>query len=329
MKRIFSILLCLTLISTLVACGSSDTKSTDNTVKKDNDKISIVTTIFPEYDWTKEILGDNSEHVDLTMLLDSGVDLHSYQPTAEDIMKIATCDLFIYVGGESDNWVKDALKEATNKEMKVINLLDALGDSVKEEEIVEGMESEEEEEDEEEIEYDEHVWLSLKNAKTLVRIIADTIGEIDTENASLYSDNADAYIEKLSALDEQYQAAVDAGTKDTILFGDRFPFRYLANDYDLNYYAAFAGCSAETEASFETVVFLSEKVDELELHSVLTIEGTDHKLAETIIKNTSTKDQTILAMDSMQGTTSEDVENGADYLSIMEKNLEVLSEALE
>ena len=277
----------------------------------------------------REILGDKADHAEVTMLLDNGVDLHSYQPTADDIIKISDCDLFIYVGGESDGWVEDALKEATNKEMQVINLLDVLGEQVKEEEVVEGMEAEEEEsEDEDEPEYDEHVWLSLKNAETLCNAITDALEEIDPANKDAYATNAASYLEKLAALDGEYQTVVDNAARKTVLFGDRFPFRYLVDDYGLSYYAAFAGCSAETEASFETISFLAGKVDELRLPCVLTIEGAQHKIAETIVQNTAEKNQSILTLDSMQSTTSTDVANGTTYLSVMESNLDVLKQAL-
>ena len=273
------------------------------------------------------------------MLLDNGVDLHSYQPTADDIVKISDCDLFIYVGGESDGWVEDALKNATNKDMKVVNLLEVLGDKVKNEEVVEGMQEEEHEhedgeeheegeEHEHEEEADEHVWLSLKNAEVLVGTISNALQEVNPGNKDAYAANADAYVKKLSALDAEYQTAVDNAARKTVLFGDRFPFRYLVDDYGLNYYAAFVGCSAETEASFETISFLAKKVDELKLPCVLTIEGKNHKIAETIVKNTAPKSQKILTMDSMQSTTSKDVASGTTYLSVMEKNLAVLKEAL-
>lgn len=327
MKKIISLLFVLAMAAGLLAgCGQqNDTNKTD--------KLSIVTTIFPEYDWVKEILGDKADHAEVTMLLDNGVDLHSYQPTADDIVKVSDCDLFIYVGGESDGWVDDALKNATNKDMKVINLLEVLGNSVKEEETVEGMKEEDHDhedadEHEEEVEYDEHVWLSLKNAKTLVHAISKSLQELDPDNKDTYSANSAAYVEKLSALDADYQTAVDSASYKTVLFGDRFPFRYMVDDYDLSYYAAFVGCSAETEASFETISFLAKKVDELKLPCVLTIEGTQHKIAETIVENTIEKNQKVLTMDSMQSTTSKDAANGTTYLSIMEKNLSVLKQAL-
>lgn len=327
MKKITVLLLALfMLVGALAGCGKqNDTNQTD--------KLSIVTTIFPEYDWVREILGDKADNAEITMLLDNGVDLHSYQPTADDIVKISDCDLFIYVGGESDEWVEDALRNAANRNMKVINLLEVLGDSVKTEEIVEGMQEEEHEhedaeEHEHEEEADEHVWLSLKNAKMLVRVISKALQELDPDNKDIYAANADAYVKKLSALDAEYQAAVDAASNKTILFGDRFPFRYLVDDYGLRYYAAFVGCSAETEAGFETISFLAKRVDEWKLPCVLTIEGAQHKIAETVVRNTTAKNQRVLTMDSMQSTTTQDVKNGTTYLSVMEKNLSVLKEAL-
>ena len=318
--------------------------------KTDNSKLKIVTTIFPEYDWTREILGDKAASTQLTLLVGNGVDLHSYQPSIQDIAKISTADIFIYVGGESDGWVKDALKNATNKNMKVINLLEVLGDKVKAEEIKEGMQAEEEEhedhdhdaedhdheaeghhhhhDDDDEVEYDEHVWLSVRNAKILCAEITDVLCEKDAANAAAYKANNDAYAAKLDALDKAYTAAVASASKKTILFADRFPFRYLTDDYGLDYYAAFVGCSAETEASFETVVFLSKKVDELDLNSVLKIESGDGKIAKTIVQNTKKKTAKVLTMDSIQSTTLKQAAAGTTYLKIMEDNLKVLKEAL-
>ena len=360
LKRIISILLIALITFAMTACGSSadgptttffagklggsDDETNDNASSGDGN-LSIVTTIFPEYDWVREITGNGENSVDrtaadkadITFLLDNGVDIHNYQPTAADIVKISTCDVFIYVGGESDFWVDDALKEAINKDMVVIDLLEVLGDTVKEEEVVEGMEAEEEEhgaedsegnEDEEDPEYDEHVWLSLKNAETLCSEIAEGIKKADPENAEAYSSNLEAYLLKLSELDEEYQKVRDDAKYDTVLFGDRFPFRYMIDDYNMNYYAAFVGCSAETEASFETIIFLSGKVDELGLPAILTIEGSDGKIAETIKENTKDKNQEILSINSLQSIVSADVEAGTTYLGVMKDNLEVLKQAL-
>ena len=345
----------------LVGCGSLEKKEV---ASKENGKYSIVCTTFPQYDWVREILGDHKDTFEVSLLLDNGVDLHSYQPTAGDITKIATADLFIYVGGESDGWVEDALKEATNKNMKVINMLEMLGDGAKEEELVEGMQAEEEhghdhegeehheeeyhedeehpegekhhhdetthdESEEERPEYDEHIWLSVQNAMALTESIAKAIEEMDLSHEEVYKSNAESYLSKLKELDKQYQEAVEAGHQKTILFGDRFPFRYLVEDYNLDYYAAFLGCSAETEASFETITFLANKVDELGLSSILVLENSNEKIAQTIKQNTKDKDQEILVMDSLQSITEEKMRGNVTYYSIMEKNLEVLKKALQ
>ena len=504
MKKYISILLAAVMaVGCLAGCGQKNSnEQADNT---DDGKLKVVTTIFPEYDWVKEIAGDEISNIDLTMLLDNGVDLHSYQPTSEDILKISDCDLFVYVGGESDSWVDDALKNATNKDMQVINLLDVLKDSIKTEESMPGMQAEEghnhgyahfEDSDvqdrtlsdwdgdwqsvypylqdgvldevmekkaesgektaeeykeyyengyktdvsqitidaenntmcfvkngvaskatyeykgyqiydyesgsrgvryffeatsgdadapkyvqfsdhgiapgkaehfhiyagndgfdalseemenwptyypadmsgkeiaedmleHEEKEYDEHVWLSLKNAQTLCKAIAEALETADPEHKDVYAANVDSYLEKLSSLDGQYQDAVANGSQKTLLFGDRFPFRYMVDDYGLKYYAAFACCSAESEASFETISFLAKKVDELGLKNIMTIENSDQKIAKTIRDNTKDKNQEILSLDSMQSTTSEDVKNGTTYLSVMESNLDVLKKAMQ
>ena len=332
MKRKLSILLVvLLLMSCFTACGSDVPATTSES------DFSVVTTIFPEYDWTRNIIGDTD--ADLTMLINSGVDLHSFQPSADDIVKISNCDVFIYTGGESDEWVEDALKEAVNKDMVVVNLMDALGDRAAEEEAVEGMQAEDEHEhegeeadeheDEEGPEYDEHIWLSLKNATILCKAIEEALAKANPENSEAYAANLEAYIAQLNDLDAKYQKAVDAAKVKTLLFGDRFPFRYLVDDYGLKYYAAFLGCSAESEASFETIAFLAGKVDELGLKTVMTLEGTDHSIADTIIQTSKKQSAKIQSMDSMQSITAEDVDGGASYLAIMEKNLEVLKETLK
>ena len=332
MKKPIALMLSLMLLVSCAAGGAC---------LAEEKELSIVVTIFPICDWVREIVKDN-EHIRVTLLLDNGVDLHSYQPTARDIMTISTADLFIYVGGESDEWVEDVLGSAMNPGLVSINLVEAMGEDIKAEEIVEGMEHEHEhdhghdgDEDEDhdhdhehEEEADEHVWLSLRSAQKLTAVIAQKLAEMDPANAESYAQNAAAYLEKLADLDARYAEAVSGAAYRTILFGDRFPFRYLADDYGLSYYAAFSGCSAESEASFATVVFLAQKVDELGLPAVLTIEHPRTRIAETVVQNTASKDQKILALDSMQGTTAADIQSGVTYLSVMEANLEVLKDAL-
>lgn len=494
--------------------GCSSSSMTEATTQAENtansEPFSIVCTIFPEYDWVKEILGDHDDNVELTYLLDNGVDLHSFQPTADDIIKISTCDLFVYVGGESDQWVEDALAEATNKDMKVINLMDVLGDSAKVEELKEGMQEDEhdhehktdfedsevkdrdlsewngswqstypllldgsldevwehkaEEDDtmtaedyktkytaayetdvvtininapeieyvtaddsikaeydysgfyirtkddgskqvrykfekksgddsaakyivfsdhniepsepehfhlysgddgfdtlveegihfptyypaelsaedivdemtgghehnheEGEEEYDEHVWLSLKNAKILCAEIEKNIAAIDPANADDYKANLDSYVAKLSELDNSFQTLVDASSVKTLVFGDRFPFRYFVDDYGLDYYAAFIGCSAETEVSFETIVFLADKVTELDCKTIFTLENSSNDIANTII-STSGKNVEIAELNSLQSVSNDDIEGGASYISLMQQNYDVLAGVLK
>lgn len=341
--------------------AESENTIEQNSIEKGNsNKISIVCTTFPQYDWVKNILGEEAERFNVTLLLDNGVDMHSYQPTVKDIATAGSSDLFIYVGGESDTWVEDALKEAKNKDLKAINLMETLDNFVKEEEVVEGMQEErkslghsheksskekqeqtqkeshensqeingQKEAADEEPEYDEHIWLSIRNAEIMVKNIEKAIEQLDSDNAKVYQTNAENYIKKLDTLDKQYANTIQNAKYKAILFGDRFPFRYMADDYDLKYYAAFAGCSAETMAGFETVTFLAKKADELRLPVILTIENSDGRIAEAVKSNTTKKNQKILAMNSLQSVTKEQIADGITYLQVMQENLSVLSEAL-
>ena len=340
-KSAFGVAAVLFMLVEINSSLFAKTKKADK--KSKSSKVSIVTTIFPEYDWVRQLLGDKSENTELTLLLGNGVDLHSYQPSIQDVAKISTADIFIFVGGESDGWVKDALKNAKNKEMIVLNLMEILGDKVKEEEIVEGMECEEEEDhdhdhedaeehhhhhNDEEAEYDEHVWLSLKNAKVICEVITEALCQKDSKNAATYQNNLSEYIAQLDELDWVYSSVINNASKDTLIFGDRFPFRYLVDDYNLNYYAAFVGCSAETEASFKTVIFLANKMDEFDSNYIFKIESGDDKLAKTIIQNSGKKNAQVLILNSMQSVTSKQAED-TSYIKIMSENLQTLQKGLE
>lgn len=403
-KALFmSAILLLGTFSMLLLTGcSSDTGY-------DDDRISIVCTTFPQYDWLSQIIGDNSDKFRLTLLINGGVDLHSYQPSAKDMTKISSADVFVYVGGESDAWVLDAVRETKNKDMIKVNMMELISDRTKEEEVIEGMQesrfqfrhththshstddhtdehsddhttddhaddhsddhttddrsddhADEHSDDhtaddhadeytagdhsednyaddhsleaghshtDEDIEYDEHIWLSLKNAAVLTQYLADIVKDLDKDNSQLYQDNADAYINKLAGLDSDYENVCENSRLKTVIFGDRFPFRYLVDDYGIDYYAAFAGCSAETEASFKTVTFLSGKIDEIGTGSILVIDGSDKRIANTIKGNTSQKNQQILTMDSMQSAGTDDADY--TYLNVMSNNLVVLKQALQ
>ncbi len=350
-KKIFALVAAATLMAAaLTGCGEKKDNSVNEVVSEEStpvadtveenveepvtedEKKSIVTTIFPEYDWVREIIKGHEDRFDVTLLLDSGADLHSYQPTVEDITKVSNADMFVYVGGESDEWVEDALADAVNKDQVSVNLMEVLKDTVKEEEVVEGMQGEEEEEgeegeeEEEGPEYDEHVWLSVRCAKTLVNDLAEKISAVDEENKADYEKNAADYVAVLDEVDAEYAKTLE--NTQTILFGDRFPFRYMVDDYGIKYYAAFVGCSAETEASFETITFLANKVDELGLKAVFTIESSDGSIAKTIIENSKGKDAKVFVLDSMQSVTAKDVSDGETYIGVVKSNLEVLKEAL-
>lgn len=281
--------------------------------------ISIVTTIFPVYDWVKNIAGTEA---DVVYFDENGIDLHSFEPTADNIITLSSADLFICIGGESDKWVDNAVKSAENENLRVLKLMEVTG--VLEEETVEGMETDDHEEADA-AEYDEHVWLSLKKAQTAVDSIAGTLCEIDPENAANYRKNAADYISKLESLDSEYKSAIASAKGNTLLFADRFPFRYLTEDYAIEYYAAFPGCSAESEASFETIAFLIEKTKELGLDNIIVLEGSDRKIASTVAAETGAE---IVMLDSCQSVTKKDVADGKTYISVMEENLKVITEAL-
>ncbi len=316
MKKTAIILLAMALLFTS-ACGALPTSSILG------HRLSVAVTIFPEYDWVQNILGDRADSVDVTLLQASGVDMHSFQPSAADIVAVASCDLFVYVGGEADAWAEDALAEAVNENMIAVSLLDILGSDAVTEELTEGMTGEADAEPE----TDEHVWLSLRNAKTYCAVLAGALAAVDPAHGDEYRQNAAAYIAELVDLDAEYAALCEDAENSTLLFADRFPFRYLCEDYGLAYYAAFPGCSAETEASFETVAFLAGKLTELDLPAVLIIDGSDGRIAETILENTE-GNREILTLDSMQSVTASDAETGTTYLGIMQENLAVLDAAL-
>lgn len=322
-RKILSVLLGLTLTAVFTAGCTSAPESLP-----DSGKISVVCTIFPQYDWAENIIGD-TENAELTLLCDNGADFHSYQPGTDDIVTISTCDILIYVGGEADSWIEDALEGAVNPDMIPLCLTDIMGGSLKTEECEAILGEHDHEHDHAEGEsFDEHVWLSLKNAMLFSNAISSALCTLDAEHAAEYQTNAEAYFSLLSDMDADFQAEVDSSQRKTLLFADRYPFRYLTEDYGLTSYAAFPGCSSETDASFETIVELAKAADEHQLPAVLTIDGSNSSIADAVISNTAEKDQKILTLNSMQSVRREDMDSGVTYLSIMEENLAVLREAL-
>lgn len=326
-KKIFAALLGLTLAVTSAGCAGK----TGNGGKG----IKVVCATAPLYDWARQIT-QGTDSTELSLIIGNGTDLHSFQPSAADIVSIKNADVFVYVGGESDGWIRDALKETANKNQKVVCLMDVLKDSIVEEEVVEGMQGEDEHDhdhddhdehdhghEEEGPEYDEHIWMSLRLASKSCKAIEEALAAAVEKDAAKFKANLDAYTAKLSELDKQYEDMVKDARLDTMVVCDRYPFRYLAEDYKLKYSAAFVGCSAETEASFETVKFLADKIKALDCKTVLTIEKSDGKIAKTVIETSGKSDVKIEVLDSMQSCGKD-----LDYFAVMTGNLEKLKAAL-
>lgn len=365
----FSKLLALSLV--LVMCASCFYGCSSNRdEEKSSKKIKVVATIFPVYDFLREIGGDK---IDLTMLMTPGAETHSYEPTPKDMKTVSNADLFAYVGGDSDEWVEKILDGNKNDKMKVITLMDCVKTVA--EEHVEGMEEEhdhdhdedadskkdsdtdkhdehedkdkkdehadehkddhdheDEDKDEhdhdhdsDEPEQDEHVWTSPQNAIQIVKKLTAELSKVDPDNADYYKKNSENYIKKLKGLDKKFEDVVKNGKRKEIIFGDRFPFRYFVDRYGLKYYAAFPGCSTDTEASASTVAFLTNKVKEDQIPVIFHIELSNNKIAESIAEATGAK---ILQLNAVHNVTKEDFEKGETYLSLMEKNLKPLEEAL-
>lgn len=333
MKKIISIFSALVLgTGVLTGCGSE--QALDNG-EKGTDKIRVVCTTFPQYDWVMNLLGEASGQVDVTLLVKNNADIHNYQPSAQDMISMKEADLFIYVGGESEAWVLDMMKSDGDMEEKALSLSDIL----LAEDMLECADHEHEDayghtdeahaqEEGHDHEYDEHVWLSLDNAEVLCQYISDSLCALVPESSAEIQDSTAAYISELQALDGEYQSAVQASAHKPLVFGDRFPFCYLAADYELEYYAAYTGCNAEVEVGFDTIIALAEKVDELESRYIMVIDGSDRSIAKTILQSAKSDEVEILEMDSMQSVSWEDVQSGTSYLDIMRANLEVLKKAL-
>lgn len=317
-KKLVAVVLLITNVAMFFSgCGT----------RKDDDGIlNILCTVFPVYDWVREIT-KGADNIEVELLVDSGVDMHSYQPAAADIVKIASCDLFIYVGGASESWVEDVLKSTSAVDRSVLRLMDCLTDDMK---ICTDKHNHSESHLHENTDkYDEHVWLSLINASVFCSDIYRKIVEIDPMSREQCLINKMDYTDALKELHFYYSDMFDKLPNETLVFGGRFPFAYLLDDFDIKHYAAFEGCSAESEASFETVVFLAGAIDDLGVSSVMTVKGDSDSIAKTIIQNTKTKNQQIIALDSMQSVTRKDIDGGATYFTIMQDNLDAIKVALD
>ena len=307
-KLAFLLMLCFGWSFFLNGCGG--------TLPKTDDRLQVVCTIFPEYDWARQ-LTQGVDNVDLTLLVKNGTDLHSYQPSVRDIAMIARADVFCYVGGVSDTWVNDVLDTTENRTAQLVSMAEAADDH----------HDDESDSHEEPPELDEHVWLSLRRAALACTAMKEALCKADPAHEDIYNQNCTDYLQKLQELDSDFTEMTSQAARDTIVVADRFPFRYLAEDYGLTYYAAFPGCSAETEAGFETIVFLSEKVESLHLPCVLVTEGSNSSLAKTILENAGS-DGKILTLQSLQAVSQKEIDTGVTYLSKMQENYDVLKQAL-
>lgn len=316
MKKFTGVLLAVLLVFSFSACNVSPSGGSS---QENTDKLRIVTTIFPQYDFARQITGGKAE---LTMLLQPGVESHGYEPSPKDIIKIQQSDLFIYVGGESDKWVYEVLSSLDTENMCIIKLMDCV--NTLEEEHVEGME-EGHEEEADGYEYDEHVWTSPGNAIKIAEKISEAVCEADKDNASYYKENTESYLKKLKELDNSFTQAIKEAKRHVMVFGDRFPFRYFTDAYGLTYYAAFPGCSSETEPSAATLKFLIDKVKDEKIPCVFYIEMSDQKVADTICEATGAKK---LLFHSCHNVTKEEFESGVTYLSLMQNNYKNLLAAL-
>lgn len=302
MRKILVALLIICTAFMNVSCG---------TPEKNKDTFDILSTVYPGYDFLRNIT-DGAEGVTVSFMMSDGLDMHNYQPTADDIIALSDAEFVVYTGGVSEEWVRNAI---INKD-RSLAMMDTVNTLV--EERVEGMECDTDEGEE----YDEHVWLSPKNAISICRAICDKLCSLDSRNEDIYISNTKKYTDRLYMLDAEYAETICHSENSTLIFAGRFPFRYMCEDYGLKYYAAFPGCSAETNASFSTVVFLSEKVKELGVPCVIVIDNDDTTIAEGVIESSKT-DAQIRRLVTMQ--TSSD----GGYIKIMEENLEVIKEALK
>ena len=313
-KRLISLALALVLALALAGCAVDRSRSSD--------KLQVVCTLFPYYDFVRQIGGD---HVDVTLLIAAGREVHSFEPTPLDAIRLSEADVFIYNGGESEEWVEDLLDAAGENIGTVLTMMDHA--DVLAEEVQEGMQVRHGgEEDEDEIEYDEHIWTSPVIAMELCRVIGEALMEADPAHAGDYQARLDEYLAQLEALDQDFRQVVDGAKRTTLVFGDRFPLLYFCRTYGLDYRAAFHGCSGDTEPSLATLKYLIDKVNAEDIPVVYTIELSSQKIADAIAETTGAK---VLTFQSCQTVSRADFDGGATYLSLMRRNVEALKEGLQ
>ncbi len=319
-KKTLRILAVLTALIFLPACSPQQTQS-----DTDGGGISIVSTIFPSYDFARQITAGTNAQV--TMLLQPGEEVHSFDPTSQDIIRIQDADLVLCVGGENDAWLEDVLS-GLDKQVRTFRMMDYV--TLYEEELVAGMQtdhehSQEEEGEAHEHEWDEHVWTAPVNAISIVKALTSELIAVDPDNADAYRSNFDAYVTELEALDQSFWDVVNAASRHTVVFADRFPARYFVEEFGLDYYAAFPGCSAETEPSAATIASLIDRVNDENIPFVFYIEMSNEQMADTVCEATGAQK---LLFHTCHNVTKEEFDGGATYLSLMQGNVAALKAAL-
>ena len=328
MRRVLCAVTAVLLAAALCGCGANGRQreggsSGTPTPTEKKGKVQVVCTLFPYYDFARAIGGEDAE---VTLLVAAGKEAHSFEPTPLDVIKLSKADVFLYNGGESEEWVGDIL-DAAGENIGVTAAMMELVD-LAEEEVVEGMQVSEHDEDgdeEEEIEYDEHIWASPLLATDICRGICAALCEADPAHAADYEARLTAYLAELAELDEAFREVVENAARHTLVFGDRFPLLYFAKTYGLDYRAAFHGCASDTEPSLATLKYLIDKVNAEDIPAVYTIELSNQKIAQAIAETTGAK---VLTFQSCQTVSREDFENGETYLSLMRRNVEALREGL-
>jgi zinc transport system substrate-binding protein len=312
------VMLCGLAVPLFTGCSTTTEQGSEN--------LNIVCTTYPVYDWVTNLV-EGVDGVNVSYLLNDGVSSHSYEPSADDIIEIGKADLFIFNGGESEEWVESVLETANIEGQEVLCLMDYLKEANMAVPVphIEGSTYFTEEEHEDDVEYDEHIWLSIKNAGSLVDVIAGKLSLMDSQNSGRYTSNSVNYIAKLTSLDDEYTSMTLSSPSNTWVFASMFPFAYMANDYGITTYAAFSGCSASSEVSFDTITFLSKKVDELGVTHVIVPVGNDTDIEETIAENTNAGSLEVVSIDTLHAITQEEADSGeVSYLSTMKNNLELL-----
>ncbi len=310
-RRLFMFLCCATLLC--AACAPSALASEAS--------LSIVCTIFPAYDFARQLAGDTAQ---VRLLLPPGSESHSYEPSPRDIIDIQQADLFLYAGGESDHWVEEILASMGDNAPRTFRLTDCV--TLLAEETSASMEQEAHEHGQEEAEMDEHVWTSPKNAMLIVQQLCATLCDIAPQNTQAYEGALSTYLADLKGLDAAFEETVANGKRDLIVFGDRFPFRYFAHDYHLRYDAAFPGCSEDSEPSVRTVISLVDTIRAEQIPVIFYIEFSSRKTADVLAEETGAKE---LLFHSCHNVSAEELDAGATYLSLMWNNVAALKEALD